>query len=105
VGDRAFAVAASVLFAGVVLSFITPAAGFIQGAGILLFYWNVEGYLTTRLDMAGFSFFRTELVYGFFVGIVAGGITVLSFFFQLDSRAKRKLLSCQRILAWTLPRK
>jgi hypothetical protein len=104
VGEPAFAVAMSVLFAGVVISFITPAGGFIQIAGILMFYWDVDGYLMTRLDMAGYSFFRTELVYGFLLGLVGAGITVLSFFVHLDSRASRNLFSCERILTWTLPR-
>ncbi len=105
VGDPAFAVAISVLFGGVVLSFISPFGGFLQFAGILLFYWNVDGLLVTRLDLEAYSFFRTELVYGFFVGIVAAGITVLSFFFQLDSRAGEHMFSCRRLLTWTLARR
>ena len=105
VGEPAFAVAMSVLFAGVVVSFITPAGGFVQIVGILMFYWNVDGYLVTGVNFTGYSFFRTELVYGFLLGIVGAGITVLSFFVNLDSRASRNPFSWGRVLTWTLPRK
>jgi len=104
VGDPDLAVAVSVLFAGVVISFVTPTGGFIQLAGMALFYWNVEGYLVTRSDLSAFSFFQTELMYGFFVGLVGASITVLSFFINLDSRVSKNLLSCERMLAWILPK-
>ena len=92
----------TVLLAGVVLSFITPFGGFVQMGGLLLFYWNVEDYLVTRVDLPQYSFFRTELAYGFFVGMVAMGMTVLSLFLTLDRRPIRDFFRCSRILTWTL---
>ena len=103
VGTEAFAVAMTVLLAGVVLSFITPFGGFVQMGSLLLFYWNVEDYLVTRVDLPRYSFFRTELAYGFFVGMVAMGMTVLSLFLTLDRRPIRGFFRSSRILTWTLP--
>jgi len=104
VGREAFSVAMSVVFAGVVLTFITPIGGFVQLAGMLLFYGHIQSYLETNLSLPAYSFFRTELVYGFVVGLVAAGITILSFFVHLDSRASKGLLARDRILTWTLQR-
>lgn len=101
VGTDAFGVTFSVLFAGVVLSFILPFGGFVQCAGLALFYVNIQDYLVTRSLPA---FFRTEIAYGFFIAIVAAGITVLSFFIDLDRRPTRKMFALDRMLTWTLPR-
>jgi len=103
VGTEAFAVAMTVLLAGVVLSFVTPFGGFVQLAGLVLFYWNVEGYLVTRVDLPQYTFFRTELAYGFFVGIVAVGMTILSLFLTLERRPIGDFFGRSRILTWTLP--
>jgi len=101
VGRPEFAVAMSVLFGGVVLSFISPAGGFVQLVGVFMFYSNIDGYLVT--SMPGYTFFRTELVYGFFLGVVAASITILSFFMALNQLTGKSLLRCDRILTWTLP--
>ena len=105
VGTEPFAVAITVLLAGVVFSFLTPLGGFVQLVGLALFYLNVGDYLVTRVDIPPYSFFRTELDYGFFVGIVAVGITILSFFFTLERRPIRDLFRRDRLLTWTLPSK
>ncbi len=102
VGTEAFAIAISILFAGVVLSFLTPLAGFIQLAGLATFYLNIQGYVRTAVDLQGYSFFKTELSYGFFVGLIAVGITVLSYFLTLEPRPARDLLKSDRLLTWTL---
>ncbi len=103
VGTEPFAVAMTVLLGGVVLSFITPFGGFVQLTGIALFYWNLEGYLVTRVDLPQYSFFRTELAYGFFVEMVAAGITILSLFLTLEKGPIRSLFRIERALTWTLP--
>jgi len=103
VGTSTLSAAISVLFAGVVLTFVTPLAGFLQAAGIGLFYANIESYLMTSLNVPAYSFFETELVYGLAVGTVAAGITILSFFVNLGRPTTKNLLSCDRILTWTMP--
>ncbi len=102
VGTQAFAVTITVLFAGVVFSFLTPVGGFVQLLAVALFYGNISDLLTIGSQQPEFTFFRTELAYGFFVGIVAVGITILSFFFTLEGRPVKDLFKVERILTWTL---
>jgi hypothetical protein len=93
--------AGSLFIVGTVASFFTPLGGVLQIVGCILWYSGVAPYLGVR-DY-GLAYNDQFLGSGFWIGIIAGVICVLSIFAPIgfkrpwnDLNLKQRLLTIQR---------